>query len=230
MERALRARGIAPGGLFSHQTEAIDALLQRRHVAVCTSTASGKSLCYNVPILQVRPRLRAGDALQCTQLQVLSCLRACDLHSSPGLPTSRCRCCRDRGSAVVVACRPTQVTYWTKRVHPGARQLRGLLTGLDRHSILQAVAEDTRACALFMFPTKALAQDQRSALATLAAAAFLPGAPPPPVEVYDGDTPQGEREGIRQRAQLLITNPDMLHVSVLPFHGQFRRCAALCLL
>ena len=46
---------------------------------------------------------------------------------------------------------------------------------------------------------------------------------PPPVDVYDGDTPKGEREGIRARAQLLITNPDMLHVSILPFHSSFRR-------
>jgi ATP-dependent helicase YprA (DUF1998 family) len=52
--RALGARGIGPGSLYVHQTEAIDALLQRQHTAVCTSTASGKSLCYNVPILQAR--------------------------------------------------------------------------------------------------------------------------------------------------------------------------------
>ena len=51
--RALASKGIGPGKLFAHQTEAIDALLRREHVAVCTSTASGKSLCYNVPILQV---------------------------------------------------------------------------------------------------------------------------------------------------------------------------------
>jgi ATP-dependent helicase YprA (DUF1998 family) len=52
--QALASKGIAPGCLFTHQVEAIDALLQRQHVAICTSTASGKSLCYNVPILQVR--------------------------------------------------------------------------------------------------------------------------------------------------------------------------------
>ena len=45
-------------------------------------------------------------------------------------------------------------------------------------------------------------------------------------QVYDGDTPQGERPALRHRAQLLITNPDMLHVSVLPAHAQFSRLLA----
>jgi DEAD/DEAH box helicase domain-containing protein len=90
---------------------------------------------------------------------------------------------------------------------------------------MQALAKEPGACALYLFPTKALAQDQRSALTALAAAAFAPEAAPPPVDVYDGDTPKPAREGIRARAQLLITNPDMLHVSMLPFHGAFRRCA-----
>jgi DEAD/DEAH box helicase domain-containing protein len=46
------------------------------------------------------------------------------------------------------------------------------------------------------------------------------------VDVYDGDTPQQQRPGIRERAQLLITNPDMLHQSILPFHSSFRRLLA----
>ena len=59
----------------------------------------------------------------------------------------------------------------------------------------------------------------------LTAAAFpaAGGTPPPVVAVYDGDTPQNERAAIRASVQLLITNPDMLHVSVLPFHTNFRR-------
>ena len=43
------------------------------------------------------------------------------------------------------------------------------------------------------------------------------------VDIYDGDTPQAERAGVRARAQLLITNPDMLHVSMLPCHREFGR-------
>jgi DEAD/DEAH box helicase domain-containing protein len=47
----LRARGVA--GLFTHQAAAVDAVLGGQHVVVATSTASGKSLCYNIPVLQV---------------------------------------------------------------------------------------------------------------------------------------------------------------------------------
>jgi ATP-dependent helicase YprA (DUF1998 family) len=44
------------------------------------------------------------------------------------------------------------------------------------------------------------------------------------MQVYDGDTEQSARASIRDRAQLLITNPDMLHMSILPIHSQFARC------
>jgi DEAD/DEAH box helicase domain-containing protein len=72
-----------------------------------------------------------------------------------------------------------------------------------------------------MFPTKALAQDQRAAMQRLLEAAFPDN--PPSVEVYDGDTPHADRPCIRDRAQLLVTNPDMLHVSILPSHASFDR-------
>lgn len=62
---ALADVGITPPQLFCHQVEAIVALLQQRHVAVCTSTASGKSLCYVVPILQVRVRAAHGRHACC---------------------------------------------------------------------------------------------------------------------------------------------------------------------
>lgn len=52
---ALGALGIREGGLFAHQVEAISTLLRGENVTVCTSTASGKSLCYLVPIIQVLP-------------------------------------------------------------------------------------------------------------------------------------------------------------------------------
>lgn len=52
------------------------------------------------------------------------------------------------------------------------------------------------------------------------------GADSPSVDVYDGDTPQVLRGEVRGRAQLLITNPDMLHQSVLPFHAGFGRLLA----
>lgn len=72
-----------------------------------------------------------------------------------------------------------------------------------------------------MFPTKALAQDQRSAIQNLLDAAFPGNAPA--LDVYDGDTPQSVRPSIRERARLLVTNPDMLHVSILPSHASFER-------
>ncbi|WIA12038.1 hypothetical protein OEZ85_012117 [Tetradesmus obliquus] len=135
---ALAARGIQQ--LFVHQAAAVDALCcQRKHVVVATSTASGKSLCYNVPMLE-------------------------------------------------------------------------------------ALAADRDACCLLLFPTKALAQDQLRVLRQLMADAF--GADAPCVQVYDGDTPHPQRAAIRDHAQLLITNPDMLHQSILPFHSNFSRLLA----
>ena len=86
---------------------------------------------------------------------------------------------------------------------------------------MQTMALDADACALLMFPTKALAQDQRSAIQRLLDTAFPEN--PPSVEVYDGDTPQAARACIRDRARILVTNPDMLHVSILPSHNSFAR-------
>ena len=68
--------------------------------------------------------------------------------------------------------------------------------------------------ALYLYPTKALAQDQARALARLGGR-FLRHA------IYDGDTPREERRAIRQRSNLILTNPDMLHVGVLPNHRQW---------
>ena len=133
--QALLHRGVTK--MYSHQVEAIHALRSGKHTVVATSTASGKSLCYVVPILE-------------------------------------------------------------------------------------ALAANPAACALFIFPTKALAQDQLRALRGMAEAAFGPESSSI-VDIYDGDTPASERGSIRGRAQLLLTNPDMLHVSILPTHSHFSR-------
>eukprot|EP00798_Chlamydomonas_sp_ICE-L_P008045 gene8045-1279_t len=132
--RALHAKGI--DNLFCHQAEAIDNVLSGHHTVVTTSTASGKSLCYALPVIEA-------------------------LHTDPS------------------------------------------------------------ASALFMFPTKALAQDQKGSLRQLVASAFG-REKSDAVQLYDGDTPMEEREVIRSTAQLLITNPDMLHCSFLPKHADFR--------
>ncbi len=128
---ALGEQGLLP--LFTHQAQAVDAVLEGNDVAVVTPAASGKSLCYNVPVAQ------------------------------------------------------------------------GLLT-------------DSSLRALYLFPTKALAQDQLHGLRDL-----LPKRLASRVAVFDGDTPSGERSGIRRSAQVVLTNPDMLHYGVLPNHRAWNR-------
>lgn len=113
--------------LYTHQASAINRALDGNHVAVVTSTASGKTLCYNLPVLH-------------TQL------------SSPGKN------------------------------------------------------------ALYLFPTKALAQDQLRKLQDF----DLKDSPR--FGIYDGDTPMPERRRIRRNCHTVITNPDMLHVGILPNH------------
>ncbi|MGH7902747.1 MAG: DEAD/DEAH box helicase [Candidatus Dormibacteraceae bacterium] len=129
---ALDRRGV--GQLYSHQALAYGAARDGRHVVVVTPTASGKTLCYNLPVLQ------------------------------------------------------------------------GILERPERR-------------ALYLFPTKALAQDQLAELRALSA--------PLPVEVrcevYDGDTPPGQRTAIRDAGHIVLSNPDMLHTGILPHHTRWRR-------
>mmetsp|Transcript_3188 Transcript_3188/g.7506 ORF Transcript_3188/g.7506 Transcript_3188/m.7506 type:complete len:189 (+) Transcript_3188:528-1094(+) len=113
-ERALLSRSLHR--LYTHQVRAVEAALEGKNVAVAASTASGKSLCYNIPIME-------------------------------------------------------------------------------------AIAQDAKACAIYIFPTKALAQDQMGAVRRLLEAGFANMAPV--VEVYDGDTAPGERDRIRDTAQLV---------------------------
>src|SRR2546429_4751065 len=127
---ALRARGIHE--LYSHQAQSWELIEKSHHVVVVTPTASGKTLCYNLP------------ALQALLLQ------------------------------------------------PDAR-------------------------VLYLFPTKALAQDQLAELEALAKTL-----PEMTMFTYDGDTPQDARRAVRARANLVLTNPDMLHSGILPHHTKWR--------
>lgn len=131
LEQALKRVGV--DRFYSHQAEAINAIRRGQHVIVATATASGKTLIYNLPVLE---------------------------------------CC--------------------------------LL--------------DPQARALYLFPTKALAQDQLRALNELIQGS-LRGVR---VGVYDGDTPQAARGEIRRRMAIVLTNPDMLHVGILPNHHLWR--------
>jgi DEAD/DEAH box helicase domain-containing protein len=124
---ALEARGIDQ--LFTHQADAWDAAARSEHLIVATGTASGKTLAFNLPVLD-------------------------------------------------------------------------------------ALAREPKTRALYLYPTKALAQDQIRSLTELK---------PPGVKaaIYDGDTEPQRRWQIRKWSNLILTNPDMLHVGVLPHHDRW---------
>ena len=79
--------------------------------------------------------------------------------------------------------------------------------------VLDVLCTDAKARALYLYPTKALAQDQARAIAALRLARRVRPS------IYDGDTPREDRSAIRRRSNLILTNPDMLHVGVLPNHA-----------
>ncbi|MGI8781799.1 MAG: DEAD/DEAH box helicase [Solirubrobacteraceae bacterium] len=76
---------------------------------------------------------------------------------------------------------------------------------------LDTLCRDARARALYLYPTKALAQDQARSLHALGVARARPA-------IYDGDTPREQRAQIRRKANVILTNPDMLHLGILPNH------------
>ena len=132
LQRLLASRGIEQ--LYCHQVAALEGARAARDFVVVTGTASGKTLCYNLPIVEA------------------------------------------------------------------------------------ALRSDARA--LYLFPTKALAQDQLKGLLELVADDAELGRVVRP-GVYDGDTPTAQRRRIRGEANLVLSNPDMLHASVLPYHPKW---------
>ena len=90
--------------------------------------------------------------------------------------------------------------------------------------ILNAILENQDTRALYLFPTKALAQDQLAELYDLAQRLESPERGQPfGVFTYDGDTPSDARRAIRERGHLVLTNPDMLHTGILPHHTKWTR-------
>ena len=85
--------------------------------------------------------------------------------------------------------------------------------------VLNTLLHDPNATALLLYPTKALAHDQISALERWIGQLNVPIALRP----YDGDTPQRHRAAIRKEARILVTNPDMLHLGILPHHTRWMR-------
>jgi DEAD/DEAH box helicase domain-containing protein len=83
--------------------------------------------------------------------------------------------------------------------------------------VVQGLLENPEQRALYLFPTKALSQDQQSALNEI----VLGGTLPLKVSTYDGDTPQSLRVAARDSGRIVISNPDMLHAGVLPNHPKW---------
>ncbi len=80
--------------------------------------------------------------------------------------------------------------------------------------VLDAIARDPKVRALYLYPTKALAQDQFRTLSGYAVPRLRPA-------IYDGDTPAEQRRQVRAWANVILTNPDMVHVGVLPNHDRW---------
>jgi DEAD/DEAH box helicase domain-containing protein len=101
--------------------------------------------------------------------------------------------------------------------------------------VLHSILQDPSSRALYLFPTKALAQDQLAELQAMCEtldAATSGGEGPPGTDVnnvkigvftYDGDTPQDARRTIRSRAHLVLSNPDMVHSGILPHHPRWAK-------
>lgn len=127
------AKGITQ--FFAHQSEALNSLYEGKHVVVSTSTSSGKSLIYQLPVIR-------------------------------------------------------------------------------------ALEEDYNSRAMYIFPTKALAQDQKRSLKEMIG--YMPGLEETMIETFDGDTPMTDRNDIREQARVIFTNPDMLHITILPQEERWR--------
>ena len=132
----LNQRGIRQ--LYAHQSLAFDSITAGKNVVVVTPTASGKTLCYNLPVWQ------------------------------------------------------------TLLAEPGAR-------------------------AMYLFPTKALAEDQLAEFNESVNGIQAGGGAGVRAFTYDGDTPQDARRAIRERANVVLTNPDMLHAGILPHHTKWAK-------
>ena len=133
LQAHLESLGIS--SLYTHQAMAVNAARRGKNVMVATASASGKTLCYNLPVLE-------------------------------------------------------------------------------------AILADPSSRALYLFPTKALAQDQLRSLKELGCPELVSSGG---CATFDGDTPQSERAGIKRQAKVVLTNPDMLHVGILPNHKSWSR-------
>jgi DEAD/DEAH box helicase domain-containing protein len=89
--------------------------------------------------------------------------------------------------------------------------------------VLNSILQDPSSRALYLFPTKALAQDQLAELQALCEQIAGASGEQIGVFTYDGDTPQDARRSIRSRAHLVLSNPDMVHSGILPHHPKWAK-------
>ncbi|OJD14276.1 hypothetical protein AJ78_05353 [Emergomyces pasteurianus Ep9510] len=86
--------------------------------------------------------------------------------------------------------------------------------------MLYELEQDPHSRGMYIFPTKALAQDQRRSLKEMLG--YIEGLEHVLVETFDGDTPMTDRNAIRDEARIIFTNPDMLHITILPQESSWR--------
>jgi DEAD/DEAH box helicase domain-containing protein len=160
-------------------------------------------------------RLRLGDILQGDELAHVTTVPAVTARTAP-LPGDVHPAVRDALAAYGITELYThQAEAWEAAgrgenfiVTTGTASGKTLAFNLP---VLDALAREPKSRALYLYPTKALAQDQARALGALAV-------PRVRAAIYDGDTPPERRWQIRKWANLVLTNPDMLHIGVLPRH------------
>jgi len=168
---ALRARGIER--LYSHQAEALAAARAGRDLVVVTPTASGKTLCYNLPVIEAILATKEDAVFRRSARERANDLAPPDRFSRAHARSYEC------GAS------PTPAA-------PGAK-------------------------ALYLFPTKALAQDQLAELLELNRLGDLGVR----AHTFDGDTPGDARKAIRLKGDIVVSNPDMLHQAILPHHTKW---------
>ncbi len=147
--------------------------------------------------------------------------RPAQTHSFPNdLPVPLREALASRGIAQLYS---HQLSAWTHALaHKNIVLATGTASGKTlayNLPVLFTLIENNDARALYLFPTKALAQDQLSTLERLNVLKLknsnLPAA------IYDGDTPQSARSPIRRNARIVLSNPDMLHTGILPHHSNW---------
>ncbi|NOY97734.1 MAG: DEAD/DEAH box helicase [Chloroflexi bacterium] len=147
--------------------------------------------------------------------------RPADLHPFPAdLPPALAKSLTARG---IDALYSHQAAAWTQaRAGKNVVLATGTASGKTlayNLPVLAALLEDGSARALYLFPTKALAQDQFSVVSNQAQ--LFPGNGSLGIGIYDGDTPQSARAAIRKKARIILSNPDMLHTGILPHHTKW---------